>query len=111
MDALGDNSVTIADGMVEFLGNTSRIDPNSWSIQTTCPSTVNVNFRARFRHRFLEEGAPVTDAVKKEYAYISAKNTIGSMCALIRKRMNERNMSNVALATQLSLSEDETFCM
>lgn len=33
------------------------------------------------------------------------------MCALIRKRMNERNMSNVALATQLSLSEDETFCM
>lgn len=97
--------------MEELLGSTSRIDPNSWTIQTTRPNTVNVNFRARFRHHSLEEGAPVTDAVKKEYAYISAKKTIGSMCALIRKHMNECNMSNVALATQLSLSEDETFCM
>ena len=111
MDALGDNSVTIANRVDEFLGKTSTIDPNSWSIQTTCPSTVNINFRARFRHRLLVEEAPVTDAVKKEYAYISAKKTIGAMCALIRKRMNERNMSNVALATQLSLSEDETFRM
>ena len=96
--------------MNDFLGESFQVDHDSWSCQTTRLDKVNFNFSARLR-RSRESRAPVPDAVKKEYAYLNAKKTISGVCALIRKRMIESNMSSTALAAKLSLSEKEASSM
>lgn len=96
--------------MDAFLGRTSRVDHDSWSCKTTRPNKVKFIFSAHMR-RSRETQAPVPDAVKKEYAYLSAEKTVDAVCALIRKRMSESNMSSTALAAKLNLSENEMIDM
>ena len=110
LDALGDNSITIVDKMDTFLGRTSRVDHDSWSCETTRPNKVKFNFSARLC-RSREPRAPVPDAVKEEYAYLNAEKTVDAVCALIRKRMIESNMSSTALAAKLDLSQKEASSM
>lgn len=110
LDALSDNSIAIVDKMDRLLGRTSRVEINSCSCQIQRFSKASFIFNARICRRFKQEVA-VPDAVKKEYESFSAEKTIDGICALIRKRMSDINMTNAALAAKLRLSEDETNAM